>query len=79
MTAMGANSNVIVIYAAFLVPERSGELPRAALLLLIIGGLTFINYRGIKHGVTALMVFGVLKVVGEGLRFIGARPMTFLG
>jgi amino acid transporter len=73
LTAAATNANLFVIYLAEFWPGASTRAAGAVTLLLVLGGLAIINYRGVKHGakmsdvfiaskLVPLVVFGVLGI-----------------
>jgi len=72
LTALAANTNVLILYAASLWPALSEAAPRASALILICAAFTFINVVGVKRAVRVLDGLTFLKVVPLlGLVFYG--------
>ncbi len=63
VTAIAANTNVLVDYATGLIDVVPGEILRGLLLFLIIGGLVVINVMGIKQAVKAINVITLIKIL----------------
>jgi len=63
MTAFAANANVMAAYLASLWDPLGTEAARAAIIVLVTGGLTWANVLGVRDGVRTMGVFTVLKVV----------------
>lgn len=61
VTALAANSNVLITYLAALWPSLSSGFARASAIALVCGLLTALNVVGVKRAVRALDVFTVLK------------------
>lgn len=65
-TAFAANSNLMVSFIAYFVPQCGQGLPRAALLVVITGTLTWTNYRGVRQGAMlgdALAIAKLLPII----------------
>jgi basic amino acid/polyamine antiporter, APA family len=77
ITAVGANTNVMINYAAMLWPQIGDGVARAALILLFISYLTLVNIWGVKRAVTAMGVFSLLKIAPLiGLIIVGLSGAT---
>ncbi len=82
-TAFAANSNLMVSFVAYFVPQCSRGLPRAALLVGITGVLTSVNYCGVRRGALLGDVLAIAKLVPIvafvviGMFFV--RPELFKG
>ncbi len=63
MTAIAANTNVMVLYLGALLPWVATGAGRALFITLVIGGLTLANYVGVKDGMRTVAVFTILKLV----------------
>ncbi|HEV2748347.1 MAG TPA: APC family permease [Allosphingosinicella sp.] len=61
VTALGANSNVFVTYAATLWPPLAAGVPRAAAILLLCGTLTLVNVVGVRRAIRTLDALTLLK------------------
>jgi amino acid transporter len=59
--ALAANSNVFITYAASLWAPLGGGIARICAILMLIGGITFINIVGVKRAIRALDALTVLK------------------
>ncbi len=70
ITAMAANANLMVTYLAWFFPELEHPLWRAALLTLVIAGLTIANVRGVRQGMFAVLLLTVLKLLPIALLLI---------
>jgi len=62
LTSAAANANLFVIYLAEFWPQSKNPLPRMAILLLLVGILTAVNYRGVKGGAQLSSAFAVAKL-----------------
>ena len=63
LTAAAANVNLFVIYLAEFWPAAKSPWPRLAVLTLLVGVLTFINYRGVRAGARQSNLFAAAKLV----------------
>jgi basic amino acid/polyamine antiporter, APA family len=63
LTAAAANVNLFVIYLAEFWPAAKSPWPRLAVLTVLIGLLTFINYRGVRAGARQSNIFAAAKLV----------------
>lgn len=76
-----ANTNLLVSYLAFFVPSASSTAGRAAIITIVTGALTAINYLGVRQSARATNFFTVGKLapliifVAIGLFFI--QPANF--
>lgn len=61
--ALAANSNIMAIYLAALVPWFGTDIGRAALIVVVLGGLTVVNALGVKNSIRTLTLFTLLKVL----------------
>src|SRR5260370_21146111 len=61
--AMGAVSTVFADAVAGLVPDISGPLPRAVLLIVVVAGLAVVNIRGAARGSQVSGIATVAKIV----------------
>jgi amino acid transporter len=86
LTATAGNANLFVIYLAEFWPKVKEPLPRALVLLLLLGILAAVNYRGVSAGAQLSNFFTVAKLLpllvflAAGLLFLAARrhePSTF--
>lgn len=77
VTAFGANTTVLVAYAAALSPGLDEGLSRAALIVLLIGAITAINVVGVKRAVAALDALSVLKIAP--LLFVAIIAVALFG
>ncbi|MCA1749909.1 MAG: APC family permease [Sphingomonadales bacterium] len=60
--ALGANSTVLVAYAAALWPALAGPLATPLAILVVIGGFTAINIIGVRRAIEALSGLTLLKL-----------------
>lgn len=74
VTAIAANTNVLVTYALDLAEVADTEILRGFLLLLIIGGLVAINIMGIKKTVKAINLITLIKILPVLLLILLAIP-----
>lgn len=63
LTAAATNANLLVIYLAEFWPGVSTPRVGAAVLLLVVGGLAALNYRGVRYGAATSNVFIVSKLL----------------
>ncbi|MFQ6006538.1 MAG: APC family permease, partial [Woeseia sp.] len=63
VAALAANSNAMAIYLATVWPWFGAGPDRAAVILVVCGGLTIVNVIGVKDGVRTLAVFTFFKVI----------------
>ncbi|MGA9389797.1 MAG: APC family permease [Candidatus Sulfotelmatobacter sp.] len=63
VTAPAANANLFVIYLGEFWPHAKDPLPRAVILTVLIGLLTFINIRGVRAGARVSDFFTAAKLV----------------
>jgi len=76
LTAIAVNANLFVIYLAGFWPAATSPLPRAAVMTVILGFLTAVNYVGVRSGTTLSNLFTAAKLITLGA-FIGGG-MLFL-
>lgn len=62
LLSSAANAVVFAAYAAAFWPALGGGLPRAVLIVIVLGAVTAVNALGVKRTMTALDVFSILKV-----------------
>jgi amino acid transporter len=73
VAAPAANANLFVIYLGEFFPHAKDPLPRAIILTVLIGVLTFINIRGVRAGAqvsnlfTGAKLIPLFAVIGLGL------------
>jgi amino acid transporter len=83
ITAMAANTVLMVEYAAWFWPALEGTAVRLLAVTAVIVALTLVNYAGVRQGLTAVLALTVLKliplgvVVGVGLAHLS--PGTLFG
>ena len=63
VTAMGANTNLLVTYASWFWAPLDGDPWRAIALTVLISTLTWLNVAGVKNSVGITYIFTVLKLV----------------
>jgi basic amino acid/polyamine antiporter, APA family len=63
VSAPAANANLFVIYLGEFFPHAKDPLPRAIILTLLVGLLTFINIRGVRGGTRVSNLFTAAKLV----------------
>src|SRR3954468_13081058 len=85
LASAAANANLFVVYLGEFWPGANADGPRAALLAAILGGLTFLNYRGVRTGALMSNVFTIAKLsplallIIAGLLFAHKMPAAPLG
>ena len=62
MTAGAANTTVMVIYLGKIAPWLAQGIGRALFITVLITGLTYANYRGVKDGVRTIGFFTIFKL-----------------
>src|ERR1700723_375241 len=63
VAAPAANANLFVIYLGEFFPHAKDPLPRAIILTVLVGLLTFINIRGVRAGTRVSNLFTVAKLL----------------
>jgi basic amino acid/polyamine antiporter, APA family len=63
VSAPAANANLFVIYVVQFWPHAKAPLPRAFILTMLVGLLTFINIRGVRGGTLVSNLFTAAKLV----------------
>jgi APA family basic amino acid/polyamine antiporter len=63
VAAPAANANLFVIYLGEFFPHAKDPLPRALILTLLVGLLTFINIRGVRAGAQVSNLFTAAKLI----------------
>src|ERR1700723_1204923 len=63
VAAPAANANLFVIYLGEFFPHAKDPIPRAVILTLLVGLLTFINIRGVRGGTQVSNLFTAAKLV----------------
>jgi APA family basic amino acid/polyamine antiporter len=63
VAAPAANANLFVIYLGEFFPHAKDPLPRAAILTVLVGLLTYINIRGVRAGAQVSNLFTAAKLV----------------
>jgi len=63
ISAPAANANLFVIYLGEFWPHAKDPLPRALILTLLVGFLTFINIRGVRAGARVSDLFTAAKLL----------------
>ena len=67
LTSAAANANLFVTYLGEFWPGATTGAPRAILLVVMLGGLTLINYRGVQAGARVSNIFTVAKLLPMAL------------
>ncbi|MEO6334032.1 MAG: amino acid permease [Pyrinomonadaceae bacterium] len=81
VATFAANCNAFLIYLGFFFPEANVGITRAALITLIVCGMSLVNVLGVRQSAIMTNIFTVGKIVpllvfvGVGLFFI--RPANF--
>ena len=81
LASFAANTNVMVIYLATLIPQVAEGPFRILLIILICGSITFANVLGVKDGVRTMASFTVLKLtplivmILLGLPYVGGEVL----
>jgi APA family basic amino acid/polyamine antiporter len=76
LTAIAANANLFVVYLAEFWSRASAPFPRAIVLILLFGLLTWINYIGVRTGTTLSNVFTAIKLITLGAFVAGGLFFT---
>jgi len=63
VAAPAANANLFVVYLGEFFPHAKDPLPRAVILTVLVGVLTFINIRGVRAGAQVSNLFTAAKLV----------------
>lgn len=63
MVAMGANTNLLVTYASWFWTPLADDPWRALALTVLIGGMTMLSARGIRHSMTAVFALTAMKLL----------------
>lgn len=80
LISQGANVLVLVAYAAALYPAVSEGAAKVALIVTVLGGITFVNVIGIKRAVTMLGAMTLLKLLPLlGLMLVGIGAVSANG
>lgn len=61
--AMGANTNLLVTYASWFWTPLDQDPWRAIALTVLIGGMTWVNVRGVRNGMSTIFILTVMKLV----------------
>lgn len=61
--AMAANANLMATYLAWFFPELNTLWARNTMICLVIGGLTVVNYVGVRQGLQTIFILTVLKLL----------------
>jgi basic amino acid/polyamine antiporter, APA family len=67
LSAPAANANLFVIYLGEVWPRANEFWPRFLILTLLVGLLTFVNYRGVRAGAEVSNIFTVAKLLPLGI------------
>ena len=62
-TAMGANANLLVVYASWFWAPLGDEPNRSIVMSAFIMGLTWLNVRGVRNSIGIIYVFTILKLL----------------
>jgi len=79
LASAAANANLFVISLGGFIPQVTQPVPRATILVVLLGLLCYINIRGVKSGAQLSNFFTVAKVlplllfVGAGIGFTAGR------
>jgi len=77
LTAMAANTNLLVDYAAAVVPALAAPLARGTAILAVCALLAWSNLAGVRRGMNAMAVLTVLKLAPLALLVLaGLRYLT---
>jgi len=76
VTAPAANANIFVVYLGEFWPHATDPLPRFVILTVLIWGLAFVNYLGVKRAARISNVFTVAKLFP--LLVVGIAGAAFL-
>jgi amino acid transporter len=77
VTSAAANANLFVVYLAEFWSDAAAPLPRAAVLLAILGALAAVNVRGVRSGTSVSSVLTLAKLlpllvfIAAGLLVVG--------
>ena len=78
VAAMAANTLLLVTYSAWFFPQLDAGWPRAAAVILAMGGLAAVNIAGVRQGMLAIYAMSVLKLLPllalVGLGLFALRP-----
>jgi amino acid transporter len=80
LTSAAANANLFVLYLAEFWPPAEQPLPRAGVLVVLLGGLALANYCGVRTGARLSAGFAIAKLlplgvfIAAGLVFLHTRP-----
>ncbi len=80
LTAAAANANLFVVYLAEFWPQAQQPINRLAVLTLLIGILTAVNYRGVSGATAVSSAFAIAKLlplavfIAVGLFFVHRVP-----
>jgi len=81
MTALAANANVLIYYAAFLLPDIGVGAFRYAAIIILCAVLTGLNVIGVKRAIGALNILTLLKIlpililIGLGLSHVSSETL----
>ncbi len=84
VTAPAANANLFVLYLGEFSPHTRDPLPRMVILTVLVGGLAFINVRGVRAGtqvsnfLTAAKLVPLFAVIAMGLFVLHAHPSAIV-
>ncbi len=63
LASAAANANLFVVYLGEFWPGATAAGPRALLLTTMLGGLTLLNYRGVRAGARVSNIFTIAKLL----------------
>jgi basic amino acid/polyamine antiporter, APA family len=67
LTSAGAVANLFVVYLGEFWPGAAAPWGRASVIVLFVGGLAIMNYRGVRHGANLANVFTIAKLAPLGV------------
>src|SRR3954468_14536448 len=70
LASAAANANLFVVYLGEFWPAATTGAARAGLLTVILGALTFLNYRGVRTGAVMSNVFTIAKLTPLALLIV---------
>ncbi len=74
ITAMAANTNLLVTYLAWFWPSLSLPLLHALLVAIVLMTITAINARGVQHGLITVTVLTIMKLSPLFILFVASLP-----
>jgi amino acid transporter len=70
LASAAANANLFVVYLGEFWPGATGNAARAVLLVVMLGSLTLLNYRGVRTGALMSNVFTIAKLAPLALLIV---------